>query len=59
MREIEGAGAGEREKERASLRVGRRKREGVKGELEEDERMTILFFLFIPSRSPFLKEEVE
>lgn len=57
MREMEGAGVGEREKERSSSRV--REREGVKGELEEDERMTILFFLFIPSRSPFLKEEVE
>lgn len=38
--------------------MGEREREGAREELEEDERMTA-FFLFIPGRSPFLKEEVE
>lgn len=50
-----------REKERSSLRVRRRRRrerKKVKGELQE-RREQMLFFLFIPSRSPFLNEDGE
>lgn len=55
MKEIEETREGEREGE---IKL-RSETEGVKEELSEDERMTILFFLFILSRSPCLKEEVE
>lgn len=55
MKEIEESREGERERE---IKL-KSETDGVKGELSEDERMTILFFLFIPSRSPSLKEEVE
>lgn len=55
MKEIEESREGAREGE-IKLKSAT---DGVKEELLEDEGMTILVFLFIPSRSPSLKEEVE